>query len=52
MNSNFCRVHKTLRITPAMEAGLSGHARTVEERVSIMPEPVAKKRGAYKAGTG
>ena len=22
---NFCRVHKTLRCTPAMEAGLTGH---------------------------
>jgi len=22
---NFCRVHQTLRVTPAMEAGLTGH---------------------------
>jgi hypothetical protein len=22
---NFCRVHKTLRCTPAMEAGITGH---------------------------
>jgi IS1 family transposase len=48
MHYNFCRVHKTLRVTPAMEAGLSGHVWTVEELGSIMPEPVAKKRGAYK----
>lgn len=22
---NFCRIHKTLRCTPAMEAGIAGH---------------------------
>ncbi len=25
MHYNFCRVHQTLRVTPAMEAGLSDH---------------------------
>jgi IS1 family transposase len=25
MHYNFCRIHKTLRVTPAMEAGLSDH---------------------------
>jgi hypothetical protein len=48
MHYNFCRVHKTLRVTPAMEAGLSGHVWTVEELVALIPEPVAKKRGSYK----
>lgn len=48
MHYNFCRVHKTLRVTPAMEAGLAHHVWTIEELVSIMPEPVAKKRGTYK----
>jgi len=28
---NFCRVHQTLRVTPAMEAGLTSHIWTVEE---------------------
>jgi transposase-like protein/IS1 family transposase len=28
---NFCRVHQTLRVTPAMEAGLSDHIWTVKE---------------------
>jgi hypothetical protein len=51
MHYNFCRVHKTLRVTPAMEAGLSHHAWTVEELVSLLPEPVAKKRGTYKKRT-
>jgi len=34
MYYNFCRVHKTLRVTPAMEAG---HVWTVEELVAILP---------------
>jgi IS1 family transposase len=48
MHYNFCRVHKTLRVTPAMESGLAHHVWTVEELVSLLPEPVAKKRGSYK----
>jgi hypothetical protein len=28
---NFCRVHQTLRVTPAMEAGISTHVWTLEE---------------------
>jgi IS1 family transposase len=28
---NFCRVHKTLRVTPMMEAGLTDHVWTLEE---------------------
>lgn len=27
MHYNYCRVHKTLRVTPAMEAGLTGRSR-------------------------
>jgi hypothetical protein len=30
-----------------MEAGLSDHVWSVEELVSLMPEPQAKKRGPY-----
>lgn len=33
---NFCRVHQTLRVTPAMEAGLTDHVWTVEELVSLL----------------
>ena len=36
MHYNFCRVHKTLRVTPAMEAGLTNHVWTVEELVEIL----------------
>jgi IS1 family transposase len=35
MYYNFCRVHKTLRVTPAMEAGLTDHVWTLAELVSI-----------------
>ena len=31
---NFCRVHMTLRVTPAMEAGLTDHVWSVEELIS------------------
>ena len=27
---NFCRVHQTLRVTPAMEAGLTDHIWTIQ----------------------
>ena len=35
---NFCRVHKTLRVTPAMEAGLTDHVWTLEELCDLLPE--------------
>ena len=34
MHYNFCRVHKTLRVTPAMEAGLTDHVWTIEEMLT------------------
>jgi hypothetical protein len=33
---NFCRVHQTLRVTTAMEAGLTDHVWTIEELVEIL----------------
>ena len=35
---NFCRVHQTLRITPAMEAGISNHVWSIEELVGLLPD--------------
>jgi hypothetical protein len=32
---NFCRVHQTLRVTPAMEAGLTDHVWTIEELIRL-----------------
>lgn len=38
---NFCRVHETLRVTPAMEAGIAKHVWTVQELVerALSAEP-------------
>src|SRR5258707_6530236 len=35
MHYNFCRVHKTLRVTPAMEAGLTDHIWSIEELLDL-----------------
>jgi IS1 family transposase len=36
MYYNFCRVHQTLRVTPAMEAGISDHVWEVSEVVALL----------------
>jgi hypothetical protein len=36
MHYNFCRIHKTLRVTPAMEAGISNHVWSIEEIVGLI----------------
>lgn len=36
MHYNFCRIHKTLRVTPAMEAGLAGHVWSIEELIELL----------------
>jgi IS1 family transposase len=36
MHYNFARIHKTLRVTPAMEAGISDHVWTVEEIAGLL----------------
>ena len=42
MHCNFCRIPKTLRITPAMEAGLAQHPWTIAEPVGLL-EATEKK---------
>jgi len=47
---NFCRIHKTLRITPAMAAGITDRLWSMKDIVAAMDargEPPAK-RGPYK----
>lgn len=39
MHYNFCRVHRTLRVTPAMEAGLTSHVWTIEEMLEKIGMP-------------
>ena len=43
MHYNFCRVHKTLRVTPAMEAGLTDHVWSLEQLVGLLEQ---KQQGA------
>lgn len=47
---NFLRIHKTLRVTPAMAAGLSDTIKTWEQIVEAMDADAPKpgKRGPYK----
>ncbi len=47
---NFCRIHKTLRVTPAMAAGLSDTAHDMAWIVGLIDarEDEPKKRGPYK----
>jgi len=49
MHYNFGRIHNSLRVTPAMQAGIADRVWPPEEIASLVPEPVAKKRGPYKA---
>jgi hypothetical protein len=48
MHYNFARIHRTLRITPAMAAGVTDHVWSLEE-IAALSQPVAPaKRGPYK----
>ena len=50
MHYNFCRIHKSLRITPAMAAAVTDRVWTIADIVAIIEaeEPAPKKRGPYK----
>jgi IS1 family transposase len=48
MYYNFARVHQTLRVTPAMEAGISNHVWTIEELCGLLPQPISSTREAEK----
>ena len=47
---NFCRMHKTLRMSPAMAAGVADKLHDMEWIVGLIDarEPPAGKRGPYK----
>lgn len=38
MHYNFCRIHKSLRVTPAMEAGISKHVWEIGEIVDLLEQ--------------
>jgi len=48
MHYNFARIHKTLRVTPAMEAGVSDHVWSIEEIAALLPAPTFGPRGPYR----
>ena len=45
---NFCKIHKSLRVTPAMEAGITEKLWEISDIVTLIPEEAPKKRGIYK----
>lgn len=46
MHYNFCRIHKTLRVTPAMEAGVSNHVWTLEEVIDLLESSESAVQGS------
>jgi IS1 family transposase len=50
MHYNFCRIHKSLRVTPAMAAGVTERLWEIEDIVDLLDaaEGEPKKRGPYK----
>lgn len=42
MHYNFCRVHQTLRVTPAMEAGVADHVWSIDELVLLIDQVAGK----------
>jgi IS1 family transposase len=50
MHYNFCRVHKTLGMTPAMAAGISDHVWPLSELIGLLEsaEQVPTRRGSYR----
>ncbi len=45
---NFCRIHKSLRVTPAMEAKLTTKPMTIEDIANLVTIEAPKTRGSYK----
>jgi hypothetical protein len=36
---NFCRIHQSLRVTPAMEAGISDRVWSIDDLVTLLDKP-------------
>ena len=43
---NFCKIHQTLRVTPAMEAGLSDHVWSIEELIGLLTASASEQQTA------
>lgn len=48
MYYNFVRIHRSLRVTPAMAANVTNKLWEISDIIALLPEPVAKERGPYK----
>lgn len=50
MHYNFCRIHQTLRVTPAMAAGVTDKLWSADDIVALIDSmtPAPKPRGPYK----
>ncbi len=46
---NFCRIHRSLRITPAMAAGVTTRVWEIEDLVALLPTVTGQKRGPEPA---
>ena len=49
---NFIRIHKTLKVTPAMVSGVSDRLWSMEDIAALIEPTTPAKRGAYKKSTG
>ena len=45
---NFSRIHPTLKVTPAMAAGVSDHVWSLEEIAALAPIEAPTTRGSYR----
>jgi IS1 family transposase len=48
MYYNFVRIHRSLRCTPAMAAGVTSRLWEIEDIVALLPKAEGKERGPYK----
>ena len=51
MHYNFCRVHQTLKTSPAVAAGVADHVWSLDEMIALLETAetaVPVKRGPYK----
>jgi hypothetical protein len=52
MCRNFARVHGTLRVTPAMEAGIADHVWSIEELVGLLDNRDMRYLKSWLFGSG
>jgi len=48
MHYNFVRIHQTLRVTPAMAAGVTDRLWDLEDMAALLEKHAPAKRGTYK----